>query len=551
MIKYRDPVTGQWEKLPYIPGNSGLPAVTPEMYGAKGDGKTDDTEAIQKAVDACGTKELPGTLYFSNRAYRITAPIVAQRKLNIEGRLCVIQVDSQEVLDAAFALQKQTDARPTVIRDVTVQCRGKAKNGFRIGSGDRDDTAANQITVDNCYVSDATEDGFKLVPMAYCVRFLHCCAIGNGGSGISVVGTDSHHQVNAVTVDGCSLLMNRKHGVHVSGVHIVVENCIIELNGIRAENGSYSYVETTRVYDQDLKQEVTAAVGSGVYVGVKGYPSRSIVIQNNYFEPSADAQITVSTTYASVRVQNNYFLCATGKVPAGHWITNVRCVHSGDMSSAVELVYRNNTAADGARTAEGDMTSGRMDVDGGKILDYFSRVDAQYVRNTQLTRLTYPPQGGTRYFIPLSLSTGAPHEKGTDNKSVNLVADEVQKIAIVLPFAMYNSVFRLIGFNAITDGTSVTIRNRIHVKDANGTQLKGTYFDYTMTSGTVEGRDSITGNMVDNLWHYSCWDNVINNFGYYNIPNNSFVEVTFELVSVDDTTSVVVISNPFIDIYNP
>ena len=48
--------------------------VTPELYGAKGDGVTDDSEAIKAAVIAAGNQRKD--LYFSNKNYRMTETLV-------------------------------------------------------------------------------------------------------------------------------------------------------------------------------------------------------------------------------------------------------------------------------------------------------------------------------------------------------------------------------------------------------------------------------------------------------------------------------------------
>ena len=55
--------------------------VTPQMYGAKGDGVTDDTAAIQSCIDACYNSG-KYKVFFPNGTYLITSPIVVYFSYN-------------------------------------------------------------------------------------------------------------------------------------------------------------------------------------------------------------------------------------------------------------------------------------------------------------------------------------------------------------------------------------------------------------------------------------------------------------------------------------
>lgn len=558
MIKYRDPVTGQWEKLPYIPGNSGLPAVTPEMYGAKGDGKTDDTEAIQKAVDACQSY---GTLYFSNRTYRVSGPIIVGKKLNIEGRgACIKPAGSSPVtfanaydpeydnstepisVDAVFLLVNQ-GGEPVSIRGLRIDGDGLVGNGFHVGGmctvtkepektlysdfvlGGSDLAHATQITFRDCSVTKALGDGFRLVPTAYCIRFRDCYAVQNGGSGISAVATGTGAQVNSITIDGCTLALNRKHGAHVNGVHMVVTNCTVESNGmIKNAQGAYEYTDADAPY-------------SGIFIGYKGYHALNIQIRGNYMEPSAYAQICVySGAYATVDIRENYLLGATSKAPVGHKVTHVRCVKAYYTDAAGARVSESSVRL---RMQSNTVTGEReLDVDGGDVLDQFSVVDAQYVQHAMLTKLTYPPSHGTRYHIPLSLFSGDPCDGNSINTSVNLVENVGKEYKVILPLPLYNCVLRWVGFHVVTDGTTPTVVIGIRIIKSGGAEAESVTYTLKPEDFKDFGKNG------------TLYGNALNNLGYYNIPNDHFVEVTFKLASIGDASSFV-ISNPFIDIYNP
>ena len=68
-----------------------IPEIYPEMYGAVGDGETDDTTAIQTAINTSHT--LHGKMNFMEKTYLISSPLTVYSNLEINGNNATIKTE--------------------------------------------------------------------------------------------------------------------------------------------------------------------------------------------------------------------------------------------------------------------------------------------------------------------------------------------------------------------------------------------------------------------------------------------------------------------------
>src|SRR5687767_7483476 len=74
--------------------------VTSAPFGAKADGTSNDTKAIQAAIDACDP-ELGGTVYFPRGRYVVDTVVLTRPHLTLRGDGAIL-VKSAEVADHVF-----------------------------------------------------------------------------------------------------------------------------------------------------------------------------------------------------------------------------------------------------------------------------------------------------------------------------------------------------------------------------------------------------------------------------------------------------------------
>ena len=124
--------------------------ITPEQFGAVGDGVTDDTEAIQRASDNC--KSGQKLMFGANKKYKISDTITFYRTNVIDGNGCFIMMDDNFRGESRFAFRYDHTANDNNILDTFIM--GNEIKNFNIQHyGNIEDTYFNGIFVaENCHV---------------------------------------------------------------------------------------------------------------------------------------------------------------------------------------------------------------------------------------------------------------------------------------------------------------------------------------------------------------------------------------------------------------
>jgi hypothetical protein len=121
--------------------------VTPEMFGAVGDGTTDDTNSIKNAINS--GYPIVG---FKNKVYGVSDSLVFNDVCDLKD-IAIIALSN---IDYVIKYQK----RNTVIENVTIDCNNLAQYGI-IGNENAPSDTLYIAKINGCSVSNALIDGFN------------------------------------------------------------------------------------------------------------------------------------------------------------------------------------------------------------------------------------------------------------------------------------------------------------------------------------------------------------------------------------------------------
>ena len=268
-------------------------------FGAVGDGKADDTQAIQRAIDYTATTT-QGIVFFPPGAYKITDRLKLDRNVDLMGvgvgfgsQLIPIKTDGITILGSDWPggygfrnhikgltiMMNQADDRTAIVVD-----------------------HAYTIKIENVFVFNAGSGGGISIAYAGHVTLTDVSVYGSGkGSGTGITVKDSNVNLYNPDIEAClhGLQVSGDEGVHVFGGHF-------------ERNAAYSIRFDRASYNTIIGAKISAANAQGTTVGFLDGSSSNTVMGSRleayktgfvlYQDSSADRQNLVMGSYLNGRV---------------------------------------------------------------------------------------------------------------------------------------------------------------------------------------------------------------------------------------------------------
>ena len=280
--------------------------MNPMVFGAIGDGKTDDTLAIQKAIDYCVENKI-AVLDGLNKTYLVSDKIEVPKELTTYGDkgLCLhgniifqnavlILKENVKNLTAVLNIYNNPDESITVCNiridgnlqeqdSITTSLQDGGLHGIRVGF--RKD--CGNIQIQNCVVQNCYSDGICTRPVNFTRLIIKDCYVeGNGRNGI----TDN---AKSSLVENCYIIKNGVRTLPKSGYHIetdgdaafgtkILRNCTITDNVSR----DIRLTMKRKTYSIESFEIEGCEVGSLTWVNrgnKEGTVFRNISIRNSRF----------------------------------------------------------------------------------------------------------------------------------------------------------------------------------------------------------------------------------------------------------------------------
>lgn len=240
--------------LAFIAPTPGLPIFNVQDYGARGDGSTDDTSAIQAAITAAIAAH--GIVFFPPNTYKVSGngpTISASSNVSVVGYGATIQLAS----GGKFGIQLSGSNTYLTISGLTIIGDGTSAS---CGIGTVVDGAAGTASGTNITIRDAN--------ISNCQRGINLAIPGGGARGdwkyilidncyVSTIYGESSGQGYGIATDGwwdssiqnCRITLTQRHGIYVSASdRITVSGNTVSYNRIQnnTTNDQFGGIEVAR-----------------------------------------------------------------------------------------------------------------------------------------------------------------------------------------------------------------------------------------------------------------------------------------------------------------
>ena len=239
-----------------------VPALNVKDYGAKGDGTTDDTTAIQAAIDAANTAG-GGTIYFPSGDYKTDSQVTLQSDIELRGDMNARLMPSDTVPTEAYKATTESNIRVTNLvfegtgtaytagtqrllqfndcSEVQItNCTFRKARESALVVDDCDQGRLSECIFENCYQYGVSIRNASISwVISDCIFFEN----GNTGTATSAFGRGIVVWESVrISISNCTFTNNTEYGLRLysqSGdsdvdQQIAITNCTFENNGTTA-----------------------------------------------------------------------------------------------------------------------------------------------------------------------------------------------------------------------------------------------------------------------------------------------------------------------------
>ena len=294
-------------------------------YGAKGDGRTDDTEAITSAMSACTARAIPNNgcvLYFPAGIY-VTAGLTLRSYVNMKGDGWGTSVIRLKARTASDVLTIPVDAFNFSIKDLTLDgnsARGGSGNCLVVAPtpvGPAEWNSANKQTapvnaqkwghIDEVMFTHCSADGIHVNQFNYMLFFDNIYAFDNGAYGLYTSGTNSSFSNFQIERNGTA-------GIHVDGSNNRFTSGEVIWNGGKANREA-------AVFASGSRNIILAVQTEDNYTD--GFVDNGV--DNSFIACTSDSNgYAPSNTDASSKTASGFVINGSGGVYVGDKVTSYR-----------------------------------------------------------------------------------------------------------------------------------------------------------------------------------------------------------------------------------
>lgn len=268
-----------------LENKSNAPVFNVKDFGAVGDGSTDDTAAIQLAIDTAATQTNGGVVYLTAGEFHVTSTIEGDRTVSIVGagpHHSIIKGDlsndTADILDLRFP--SDNHASELVFAKFSVQGQGQGNAQERHGINYEN---GHQILFDQIEVADVDEVAFRCGPGTWRTNWIGCSFVFSR-IGLELVADSEQTSANASAFFGGRLSSNNRGlvigrtGPSFSVANFALFGTTIEGNiadGVQADK-----IVGLRLEGCYLEQNVDDQLQLGLFSG----DCDSVVLRDCYFD---------------------------------------------------------------------------------------------------------------------------------------------------------------------------------------------------------------------------------------------------------------------------